>query len=176
MLRLVLLSVTVAIISARAHGEPAWLLADGCAGSVCLQMEVDKLQRAVRPGQTRLVDLQLEGHFAPAIEVFLDSSGTPGIVAEVFRDVSHGWHIRRLRVHDPRFRTASGVGVGSTFGDLRAAHELGWTGLGEGDAVATVPSLGMSFILDQDASRAAARGATPPDTAKVIAILVVRRP
>ncbi|MDA1348219.1 MAG: hypothetical protein O3A47_05040 [Chloroflexi bacterium] len=173
MLKLLTLALAVTIASGRAHGEPTWLLADGCAGSVCLRMEVDKLLRAFPSEQTRLVDLQLEGHFAPAIEVFLDSSRTPSITAEIFT-VSQGWNIRRMRVHDPRFRTSSGVGVGSSFGELSGTHEIGWSGLGEGDAVATVPSLGMSFILDQNASRAAARGAPLPAGAKVVGILVVR--
>jgi hypothetical protein len=56
--------------------------------------------------------------------------------------------ITRITVLDPAFRTRAGINVGSTYAQLRSAHNVDWVGSGEGNYLARVESLGISFELD----------------------------
>src|SRR3989442_7592263 len=71
-------------------GRPAaaqstsFLLAPGRAGALEIGLPVDSVLRVFRRDRVRLVDLQLEGHFTPAIEVVLvDSLATAALVAPI---------------------------------------------------------------------------------------------
>jgi hypothetical protein len=49
-----------------------------------------------------------------------------------------------IEVHDARFKTADGLGVSSTLGQIRERHSAKLE-VGEGSVVAGVDDLGMSF-------------------------------
>jgi hypothetical protein len=53
----------------------------------------------------------------------------------------------RIVVHDPRFRTREGLGVGSTLGEVRRHYTLQVV-QGEGAFAAVVPSANLAFMLD----------------------------
>ena len=83
--------------------------------------------------------------------------------------------ITRVIVPTPGMRTAGGIGVGSTVGDLRRAHGPVCGDIGEGAVVVAAPSLpGVSFATSADYASVVPRqaelrpAATPvPDTAHV---------
>ena len=59
--------------------------------------------------------------------------------------------VTRIHVLDPAVRTKQGIGVGSTYGDLRAAYRVDWVGSGEGRFFARVEELAISVELDMSA-------------------------
>lgn len=98
--------------------------------------------------RARLIDLKLEGHLSPALEIKLFGSQlVPSVVAEIGA-ADNKLVVTRIHVVDPSLRTKEGIGVGSTYGDLRSRYPVEWVGSGEGRVVARVETLGISFQLD----------------------------
>ena len=96
----------------------------------------------------------------------------PGGRGAVVAEIGEDFRIRRLQVRDSRFRTARGVGVGSTYAALRHAHGTHAPGQGEGAVYVVVRDLRMSFGFSY-AGRGQRRPVELPDTAKVTHILVL---
>jgi hypothetical protein len=145
-----------------------FVLAPGRAGSIEIGLTVDLVFSRVGRENTRLLDLQLEGTFGPAIEVTV-----PGRSRALLAEIGEGFRISRLRVRDPRFRTAHGVGVGSAYTQLRRAYKTHPPAHGEGDVYVPVPELQMSFCFG---SADCGRRSELPDLAKVTAVLLLPPP
>ena len=125
-------------------GEP--VIREGAVGPVTLGASADSVHRAFR-GNSRLIDLALEGHLSPALELTLPGTENPGgVVAELVPrgDALIVW---RIHVTNPSIKTDKGVGVGSTVRELRAAHRVDSIASGEG-LFLMVEELGASFELD----------------------------
>jgi hypothetical protein len=135
---------------------PDVLLSMGKAGPIEVGMPVDDLYRAVGRSRVRLVDLFREGMFDPALEIRLaGASGPPSIVAP-FRE----WpclvaSVQGIFVHDPKFRTSEGLGVGSTLGQLRHRYEVRLSS--EEGPHAWVERLRMNFRLESGSGSDAVR-------------------
>jgi hypothetical protein len=125
-------------------------LAPGRAGGIRLGMLRNEVFEAYRPRQVRETDLRLEGMPSPALEIRLPGgpSDHPSLIAELTESRASVW---RIRVYDPRFRTAEGIGPGSTLGEIRRVYTIDGIFTGEGNTVARVEKLGMSFVLDPSA-------------------------
>jgi uncharacterized protein YraI len=128
--------------------DPRFLLAKHKAGLAEIGMTVDSLYSHYNAEFIHLVDLHLEGMFTPALEVFVP--GAPGkapvFVAEI--GCSDSWILERITVYDPQFRLTTGIGVGSTLGELKRVYTVEWIKWGEGALYARVAELAMSFQLD----------------------------
>lgn len=100
-------------------------------------------------GRSRLVDLALEGHLSPALELtFPKSEVQGGVVVElVARDST--LVVWRISVTDPAIRTDKGVGVGSSVEELRTAYRVDGIGSGEGRVFLRVEELAASFELNR---------------------------
>jgi len=117
------------------------------AGIVRVGENVDVLYRAVN-GQAQLVDLKAEGEFTPLLKLTID--GRNDALRAYIGASERQLIVRAIDVRDPRFRTAAGIHVGSTLGELRKAYgRLEKTG-GEGTVGARVASLAMTFDLGGD--------------------------
>jgi hypothetical protein len=131
--------------TAAAAQNVEFLLSPSRAGTLSIGAPVDSLLR--NAFRTRLVDLSLEGHFSPAIEIYLpDGKGSPALVAHISQLPCWDFRVSGITVYDPRFRTAEGFGVGSTIGELRRAYGAR-PAIGEWHSV-IVPALRMTFGID----------------------------
>jgi hypothetical protein len=102
-----------------------FLVDAGRAGRFEVGMPIDSVYLLVDRKQTRLVDLQLEGEFTPAMEIRLPGAPVPAsLVAQIREWPCNTFAISGIMVLDPRFRTAEGVGVGATLRDLRRQYSL----------------------------------------------------
>ncbi len=149
-----------------------FLLAKGRAGRMEVGMTIDDLFEHVGRENTRLVDFQAEGMFSPAINIY--GPGRKRIAQADVREWPCGtFNIWNLRIEDARFRTDKGIGVGSTYAQLKKFYEAQPPANGEGDVYVFVPTLEMSFGFG---GTWYGRERQLPDAAKVTAVLLVPAP
>jgi len=113
------------------------------AGKLQMGMSVNQVYDLYED-RTRLVDLWLEGEFAPALEIRTGKDKSHLVIASL----SDGWTVCGIEVKDPRFRTAHGIGVGSSLGDVRRHFSISSVGWDEGELNAISRQGKMTFKLD----------------------------
>ena len=98
------------------------VLTGGRAGKIAVGMTVEAVYAEYGRENVALVDLFGEGHFAPALQVFLPSDrGTPIAVATI--GPSCGRHVvLGVSVASSYLRTRDGLGVGSTVREVRQRY------------------------------------------------------
>jgi hypothetical protein len=107
------------------------------------------------------VNNEEEGVSSPQLEV--RSKGHVVLTA----DFEWG-RICRIFVMDPRFHTARGISVGSTYADVKKAYPGLEVGTGEGVQCAIAEAESLSFCLDTYTIE------PPPDSSRVTAIVARR--
>jgi hypothetical protein len=145
-----LIFVTLIALSAvAALAADNFLLARNRVGRLTISMPKSAIYVVYPRRITKKVALQLEGFPTPAVQVFLAKSRlTPSLVIRLDGPVPG---IYGIEVTDARFRTSKGVGVGSSFGQLRATEKLSFV-TGEGVIGAVSKELSMTFDLDVDSA------------------------
>jgi len=147
-------------------------------GPVVIGADAQKVYEAFE-GRRELVDLGYEGMLSPALLLrFVGGTRRDGVVVELVPEHSD-LTVWRIEIRDPAFRTAKGIGVGSTVGQLRAAYRLGSVLSGEGNVVIRVDELSASFELDQTSPGASGLWqvrdpALVPDSVKITSVLLTR--
>ena len=123
-------------------------LSVGAAGPIRVGQSVDDLFVKVGRENTRLIDLFTEGMFQPALEIRLAGApNQPALTVPIREWPCREFSVWGITVRDPRFRTADGLGVGSSLADIRKAYSP-QISIAEGQRVAHVPELGLTFALD----------------------------
>lgn len=93
-------------------------------GRVIMGMSIDSLYQVVGRERTRLVDRFREGLFDPVLEIRLGSpASAPTMIAELLLSAC-GARVGRIEVYAPRYRTASGLHVGSTLAEVQRQHSV----------------------------------------------------
>jgi hypothetical protein len=104
----------------------AYLISPGRAGQLRLGMREDQIKKLFDPTLLRATTYSDNGRQLPAYE--LRDAGKPDAPATVLHLIGNsatGYRLRRIRIYDPQYRTAEGIGVGSPFGAAR--QNLGLT-------------------------------------------------
>jgi hypothetical protein len=102
------------------------LLSPGRAGRLRLNMSEKELLKRVPETQLRRTTYQDKGTTYPAYEM-LDAQkpDAPVSILHMLPDSTKGgYRLRRIRIYDPQYRTAEGIGVGSPFGAARQTMGL----------------------------------------------------
>jgi hypothetical protein len=100
-------------------------------GPIVIGMKTEEIVNFFPPSHRELVDLsdvdEYDFDIAPALRLrFMGRSQRDGVVA-ILASGSSRLRVWSIAIKDPAFRTAKGVGVGSTVGELREAYQLGWS-------------------------------------------------
>jgi len=153
MLRSVLaLTVTLSATALPSRGiaqSDDWTLAPQRVGKVTLGMPVADLYSLYGRQNVRLVDVNGEDDFVPAVQIYLPfEQGSPALVA-LIAQVCGRYRVSGIHVYSARFRTAKGVGVGSSATEVRRRYDARLTT--EEGPVLIVPALGMSFAVTDGA-------------------------
>ncbi len=114
------------------------LLTPGAAGPFLIGMKVDTVKTMIHQGRIKLVDLDMEGFFWPAIVI------SSGVVAEIIMNEHNEWVIDRLFISDPTYYTPRGIHVGSRLLEIRMKYPPSKVSHEEGEHVLDEES-GMLF-------------------------------
>jgi hypothetical protein len=157
-----LVALTLAGIVAAALPPPdrrpavgAFELAAGRAGEFEVGMSVDEAYQRAGHSRVRLVPSFPEGMFQPRLEIRLSGFGRgPALVAEVERSPCLYYAMTSISVYDPRFRTKNGLGVGSTWAEIKHLYrEAAVVGM-DTDTGPTIYIRDLGLALHLDPSRA----------------------
>ncbi|HEY3518055.1 MAG TPA: hypothetical protein VGL98_13490 [Gammaproteobacteria bacterium] len=146
-----------------AIGQPSkWLdrdarfvLDEGSAGEIKLGMSVDQVAALVGQEWLTLRATFPEGRFQPVLDIaspWVDNG--PALTARISPSSRcFGYFVGSISVFDRRFKTAEGVGPGSTLGELRSAYGSDALRLSVGGEEGSPPSarldrLGLVFSLN----------------------------
>ena len=145
-------------------------------GNVSIGARAETVYREYRD-RAKLVDLQLEGQLSPAFELKMTGAQlSPSLIVEI-GPAGTELVVTRINVIDPALRTAEGIGVGSSYGELRSKYTVDWVGSGEGRVFARVEALGISFQLDTSGSKPLWPIREPsrvPDGIRIVSMLLTR--
>jgi hypothetical protein len=127
------------------HDE--FLLTTGRAGRIELGTSVDEVYQMFGRDNVSLVAEFREGMFSPVLRIKLPGTNTIPAISTDIREWPCGeFSVWGITVHDARFRTMDGLGVGATARDLRRRHPFQITDE-EGAHAAVVTDLKMTFSL-----------------------------
>lgn len=128
------------------------LLKPGYVGPLRLNMKEADLLALLPPSSRRATTRSLEGTEYPVYEYRPDDApaGTAPLLLEMVTAIDgNGNRLWRVQVQDPRYRTAEGIGVGSTYGAARKAYGVQTVEQAEGRLVAVSERVGMTWVLDK---------------------------
>jgi hypothetical protein len=120
--------LTIAVACLPLFSRPAlaqaseWLLSSSRAGKITLGMTVDDLYNAYGRENLKLVDLFGEGMFTPALQVYIPSEPGAPIAVAIINQVCGYFRVSGFMALSPLFKTAEGVGVGSTVPEVRKRY------------------------------------------------------
>ncbi|GGK65140.1 hypothetical protein ACD591_01845 [Rufibacter glacialis] len=121
-------------------------LQKGQAGRVKIGMPIEELKQAYGTQKLQEIDHTLEGTTTKAYEV-LGERRRPDLRVEQQCNGT-ACKVSRITVLNPAFKSSAGVGIGSTFGEVKNHFNITRVGTGEGIFVAISEVDKISFVLD----------------------------
>jgi hypothetical protein len=139
----------------------------GYAGALEVGEPIEDVYQGFGRDRIRLVARFGEGMFTPVLEIALAGSAVvPALVVEIREAPCDRFAVWSIDVHDRRFRTKEGAGIGSSLRELRRSYGVEIVS-GEGRTYAWAKEVGISFQLST---------AAPTDRAVVLSTRVVADP
>ena len=134
-------------------------------------MTVDEVYELVGREHARLVPSFRGAEFSPALDIQVPGfTAGAGLTASINERICGPFALWGIEVHDPRFRTSNGLGIGSTLGELkrmyRDANVIGIE-TDDGPHVA-INDLGLWFEMNP--------ARTFPDSTRVTSVWVTPQP
>lgn len=130
-----------------AEPDPADLVIEkGRAGNIRLGMPIEEVRQSVVEG-TVVNDtlLMQEGQQSTAYVLHTSDKDKALLIEQRCEPDCQVW---RISVLSPAYKTAEGIGVGSNYGEVKAAYPITTVALEEDNFVAVSDTAGMSFELD----------------------------
>ncbi|GAB2942731.1 hypothetical protein GCM10027048_04220 [Hymenobacter coalescens] len=143
---------TAAAAASPAATPERLLLRPGYVGPLRLNMKEADLLALLPSAALRPTTRSLEGIEYPVYEYRPagQPAGTPPLLLEMVTALDgNGNRLWRVQLQDARYRTAEGIGVGSTYGAARKAYGVQTIERAEGRLVAVSERVGMTWVLDQ---------------------------
>ena len=124
----------------------AFVLEKGRAGSISIGMPIEQVRQQVTDG-TEVKDtlLMQEGQQSTAYLLHTGDRDKGLLIEQQCEPDCQVW---RISVLSPDYKTAEGIGVGSSYGEVKAAYPITTVAVEEDNFVAVSDSAGMSFMLD----------------------------
>lgn len=155
------------------------LLSSDRVGRLRLNTSEQAVLHLIPASRRRKSTRTVEGITYPVYEVTDAQQPTaPPILLEMAGDEQEGFRIWRIRVTDPQYRTADGIGVGSPYGAAR--QQYGITTIEQTDAglVAVSDAVNMSWVLDEQSlppkRSSQLQPTNVPTATRIIGVLVSR--
>jgi hypothetical protein len=159
-----------------AHGwsqspaESTFVLERARAGRFELGMSVDDVIKLVGRENARLVATFPEGHFQPELQIHDPAfPAGPAMTAPILQGPCGEFALWGVSVRDPRFRTANGLGVGSTVAEIKKFYpsaKIGNIGADGGPGV-VIQAIGLNFQVG---------GTDFTDAARITSVWVIPQP
>lgn len=155
------------------------LVSPGQAGRLKLGMSEARLKELVPAALLTATTYDDHGRTLPAYEL-RDATrpDAPATVLHLIAAPAGGYQLRRIRITDPQYRTAEGIGVGSPFGAAR--QNLGLTRIRNTPAglAAVSGEVQLAWVIDPNSLPAGPpeniQSADIPPAARITAILLYR--
>jgi hypothetical protein len=148
-------ALLVGVVAARAGSAPSrdFLIEPGKVGNLSVGMRVSAIVKLYPQWAVRGGFVYGEGIASPVIEIrLIRGQKDPSISIALDETTDHRFTIARgIDVLDPRFRTTSGIGPGSTVSNLRTAISDLTIGSLEGNTILNSKVMQMSFEIQDDA-------------------------
>ena len=166
--------------TAEAAPEPPvyrnYTIRPGSVGGYALGSTEAQVIAQAGAGHVKRESYEAEGHRFRAIEIYdSDTTRTPDLVLQL-NCREQECRVRQIIVNDRSFHTPEGIGIGSTYKQLKAHYPLQYLGWGEGALVAVARDAPISFAFDPaDVPQkvlAKINAATLPDETKVSGIFI----
>ncbi|TGE24552.1 hypothetical protein E5K00_04890 [Hymenobacter aquaticus] len=126
------------------------LISPSQVGRLRLNMKERELLAVVPAAQLTKTTYHYKGATYPAYRLRDAQQPTaPETVLEFIGGPDSVFTLRRIRVYDPQYRTAEGIGVGSPFGAARQVYGLTRIRQDEDDFVAISGQMRIGWILDE---------------------------
>ncbi|MBF9254094.1 mechanosensitive ion channel protein MscS [Pontibacter sp. 172403-2] len=124
----------------------SFVIAKGRVGNVRIGMPIEDMRSRVAKG-IAIADTTLtqEGTQATAYLLHPQNEQKGILVEQTCEPACRVW---RISVHNARYKTMAGIGIGSKYGEVQQAYPITYLGMGEGNFVAVSEEAGLSFILD----------------------------
>lgn len=157
------------------------LLSSDRVGRLRLNTSEQAVLRLIPPSRRRKSTRTAAGLTYPVYEITDAQQPTaPPLLLEMAPDDQGDYRIQRIRVTDPQYRTADGIGVGTPYGVARQQYGISRVEQTADGLAAVSEAANMAWLLDEQSlppkRPSQLRPTDVPTATRIIGVLVARQP